>query len=726
MPFELRAFGNGVFRIRAQRDGAFSDTLLSRYGLIHEPEAKEIADTAVTDGKLRLAADGDTLTLTGGRRTVTLTASPADTGRRGYTLDVPLAPSERFYGLGDETRDCIQKRGHTADMWIRNVVSYGPIPFLVSSDGWAIFVNTTYRHRFDIGDTDPDRLRITVSDGPLDVYLFDCGSMKACIAAYTKLTGRPQVLPKFAYGFLYVCNMDTDIRSLLWDCRTFRKESIPCDTVGLEPSWMSKNYDYTVDKAWNPEKFLLPYWKPANISDSSTFFYPLREMGFHFSLWLCMDYDLLLKEERDVGHRVTMSTDPADFTDAEIIDEHLDDDVYMDKITKHDEDWFEHLKKFVDNGAAAFKLDGSNQVSAHPDRLWAGKYLDAEVHNLYPVLYARQMAEGFETYTGRRSMIYTAAMYAGTPGYAATWAGDTGGGPKSMTSLLNFSMTGHSNSTCDMMVTSVDGIHCGFLMPWAQYNDWAYWRYPWFLRPSLEEAIRFYSNLRSSLFPTLYAAAYEAWETGLPMARPLSLIYEDTDRYDNAMTLYFLGDSLLVGAFEMHFPLPDGLWIDFWTGDEYAGGGVIDYTPPEGRGGALFVKAGAIIGRMDPQPAIMDHIPASIYLDWYPREGMSGEFTLYEDDGETLAYRDGTTARTRITGVTKDGVATLTVSPRDPGGVADEYLSKKLVLRIHTPENLTAIDAATGSPLPASRSDGVVTVDLPFGFAGGCVRVQSK
>ncbi|MBO7403670.1 MAG: DUF5110 domain-containing protein, partial [Clostridia bacterium] len=395
-----------------------------------------------------------------------------------------------------------------------------------------------------------------------------------------------------------------------------------------------------------------------------------------------------------------------------------------DKITKHDEDWFEHLKKFVDNGAAAFKLDGSNQVSAHPDRLWAGRYLDAEVHNLYPVLYARQMAEGFEAYTGRRSMIYTAAMYAGTPGYAATWAGDTGGGPKSMTSLLNFSMTGHSNSTCDMMVTSVDGIHCGFLMPWAQYNDWAYWRYPWFLRPSLEEAIRFYANLRSSLFPTLYRAAYEAWETGLPMARPLSLVYEDTDRFDNAMTLYFLGDSLLVGAFEMHFPLPDGLWIDFWTEEDYDGGGMLDYTPPEGRGGALFVKAGAVIARMDPQPAIMDHIPETIYLDWYPREGTCGEFTLCEDDGETLAYRSGTTARTHIKGATEDGIGTLTVSPRDPGGVADEYLSKKLVLRIHSPANLTVTDASTGSSLPASRTDGVITVGLPFGFAGGSVRVQ--
>ena len=731
MSFELRAFGNGVFRIRARIDGVFSDTLLSRYGLIREPEAMGISDSAVTDGASRLTADGDTLTLSGGRRTLNFTVSlpngtadGAQNSRRGYLLDLPLEPSERFYGLGDETRDCIQKRGHTADMWIRNVVSYGPIPFLVSSGGWGIFVNTTFRHRFDIGDSDPDRLRVTVSDGPFDIYLFDCGSMKACIAAYTKLTGRPQVLPKFAYGFLYVLNMETDIRSMLWDCRSFRKEGIPCDTVGLEPSWMAQNYDYSTDKKWNPGKFPLPYWKPANVSDSSTFFYPLREMSFRFSLWLCMDYDLLLKEERDAGHRVSLSTDPADFTDAEIIDEHLDDDVYMDRITKHGEDWFEHLKKFVDNGAAAFKLDGSNQVSAHPDRLWAGKYLDAEVHNLYPVLYARQMAEGFEEYTGRRSMIYTAAMYAGTPGYAATWAGDTGGGPKSMTSLLNFSMTGHSNSTCDMMVTSVEGIHCGFLMPWAQYNDWAYWRYPWFLRPSLEEAIRFYSNLRSSLFPTLYAAAYAAWETGLPMARPLSLIYEDTDRYDDAMTLYFLGDSLLVGAFEMRFPLPDGKWIDFWNGNEYEGGGVLDYTPPEGRGGALLVKAGAILGRMDPQPAIMERIPETIYLDWYPREGTCGEFTLCEDDGESLAYRSGTTARTRVTGETKDGVSALKVFPRDPGGVAEEFLSKKLTLRIHTPDRLTVSDASAGSRLSADYSDGIVTVELPFGFGGGSVRAE--
>ena len=63
MSFELRAFGNGVFRIHGRIDGVFSDTLLSRYGLIREPEAMEISDSAVTDGASRLTADGGTLTL---------------------------------------------------------------------------------------------------------------------------------------------------------------------------------------------------------------------------------------------------------------------------------------------------------------------------------------------------------------------------------------------------------------------------------------------------------------------------------------------------------------------------------------------------------------------------------------------------------------------------------------------------------------------------------------
>ncbi|MEG0767751.1 MAG: hypothetical protein RR482_08540, partial [Clostridia bacterium] len=99
--------------------------------------------------------------------------------------------------------------------------------------------------------------------------------------------------------------------------------------------------------------------------------------------------------------------------EATIADTHFQTGMLMDQITKPDEPWFEHLKKFVDNGASAFKLDGSNQIIEHKDRLYAGQYLDEEVHNVYPVLYGKQMMQGFSDYTGRRALIYTCGIYAG-------------------------------------------------------------------------------------------------------------------------------------------------------------------------------------------------------------------------------------------------------------------------------------------------------------------------
>jgi alpha-glucosidase (family GH31 glycosyl hydrolase) len=70
--------------------------------------------------------------------------------------------------------------------------------------------------------------------------------------------------------------------------------------------------------------------------------------------------------------------------DAVIQDPHLVP-TYTDRITKTGVAWFDHLKRFVDDGASAFKLDGSNQVNFHPDRKWRNGMEDAEMHNLYPL-----------------------------------------------------------------------------------------------------------------------------------------------------------------------------------------------------------------------------------------------------------------------------------------------------------------------------------------------------
>ena len=623
----------GIFRMFA---GSEKTGMLSRYGIIQEGTDSCLCDgKQIVSGAYIFDAKDGRLTVSGGKRTLEVQAEVVG---KGFEIRIPLHAKDRLFGLGDSARGNVMRRGTTARMFIRNVVGYGPMPYLMSSEGWAIFVNCTYDHTFDMGESNPDELKITAKKGTLDFYIIMAASMKKLLDLYTSLTGKPMVLPKFAYGYTYVHNEQTDARSLLWDTRTMRDRDIACDTMGLEPSWMTVHYDYSTEKTWNKERFYLPHWRPANQSGSETFFYGLREMGMKLSLWLCEDYDLLWEEEGQV-----LKDERSDYTGAEIIDDTFEFSSFVDKVTKHGEPWFEHLKKFIDNGASAFKLDGANQVIAHPDRLWGGQFTDDEVHNIYPVVLAKQMKEGFQKYTDRRAFLNTAGAYAGTQQYAATWAGDTGGGPKTLLSIFNYAMCGHSNTSCDMDVNNPLALHYGFLMPWTQQNGWATWNYPWFLRAEKEEMIRFYSKLRSSLIPHIYSAAHIAARTGLPILRPLPLVYEDTDRFDEVQNMYMLGDNLLVGAFDMHFELPDGEWIDYFTGEVYSGH--VDYDLPEDRGGALFVKKGSVLVTMVPQKYILEK-EHDYRIDVYP--GGAAAYTLYEDDGYTFDYQEGKMATTEI------------------------------------------------------------------------------
>lgn len=644
--------------LRKTFDGAYHvsqvlapSSMLTRYGII----SAEDGDIENND---TIRQDDNSVVLDAKREVkVSVTRYSKD-----YVIRIPLSEKERLFGGGDSNRDKVMIRGSRLVLHIANVRSYGPMPIVLSSDGWALALNTTYSSVFDCGATDPDALVIRVLGGEVDFYLFKGETLKELLSKVTKITGRPILLPKYAYGFQFIMNQHANLHDLLETTRLFREKNIPCDSIGLEPDWMSKHYDFSIDKQWNTEKFPLIAWQPQNQSGQGTMFYPLRRMGMQLSLWLCEDYDLVYHEENNAPVE-----EKYDFPeDAEILDPHLVAAVWQDKITKRDERWFEHLKKFVDNGVNGFKLDGSNQVLAHPDRLWGGKYLDEEVHNVYPVLIVKDMQTGYKEYTDRRVLLNTAGAFIGTPKYAATWAGDTGGGPRTLVSVMNYAMCGHSNTSCDIDVHQAESTHYGFLMPWTQQNTWDYHYYPWYLGDEVFERVAFYSRLRSTLFPYVYSAAHTAYETGIPILRPLPLVYEDTDKFDDTKNAYMLGESLLVGAFDMHILLPEGKWVDYFTEDVYTGGKYIDYEVPEGLGGALFVRSGDIVVTMKQQKYILEKEHEYI-INLYP-DTVSSETAIYEDDGYTYDYQDGGYAKTAITssGII-DGRLVLTVGKREGG-----------------------------------------------------------
>ena len=125
----------------------------------------------------------------------------------------------------------------------------------------------------------------------------------------------------------------------------------------------------------------------------------------------------------------------------------------------------------------------------------------------------------------------------------------------------------------------------------------------------------------------------------MPVMRPMPLVYNDA-RWDAVKDEYMLGDALLVTAFADELKLPEGEWLDYWTEKRLVGPAVLPATFPENRGGCLLLKPGAIVPTWPVRPFVKNGFSAEIGVIANPSEKESS-FVLYEDEGNSLDYREG-------------------------------------------------------------------------------------
>ena len=154
--FEIRAVEKGIFRVRVSSDGEYAESLLSRYNILRESgeaEAKKDGDTVSFEG-VSLSVCDDGILMEGAAAPVKITYDGFEGkpyNNRGFTLNLSLTEDERLFGLGDESRKSIARRGSVARLDVRNVASYGPMPFIMSTCGWGMLLNCTYASTFDCG-----------------------------------------------------------------------------------------------------------------------------------------------------------------------------------------------------------------------------------------------------------------------------------------------------------------------------------------------------------------------------------------------------------------------------------------------------------------------------------------------------------------------------------------------------------------------------------------------
>ena len=126
--------------------------------------------------------------------------------------------------------------------------------------------------------------------------------------------------------------------------------------------------------------------------------------------------------------------------------------------------------------------------------------------------------------------------------------------------------------------------------------------------------------------------------------------------------------------------IPDGVWMDVWSGQTYTGPqtvsvGHTEYTSP------IFVKLGSFTVLAKNHQNLDTSDWSELALDVYPGAG-SFNYEFYEDDGTTEDYMDNICRRTTMSMVTEGKTTTMNVGAA-VGNYTTDFTVRTYVLRVH-------------------------------------------
>ncbi len=577
------------------------------------------------------------------------------------TINFNLTNEDHFYGTGERGTD-LDKRGQSFYSFNTQIGGYSSplstmninVPFFTDKKGYAIYIDNTYPGWFDFGDSDITKFSYKASGGEMSYYFIAAPTVPDQLEEYTWLTGRQPLPPKWAFGYIqskYGYRNESAAEAMV---DTMRQKQIPCDAIILDLYW----YNQMGDVSWDFVNWPSPFQMMSDFLNEGIKTIVITEPYIvQYSTNFQTAYSNGYFAFNQQGDPVLIPNFWYCGCNAGLID-------LTNPAAKNW--WWNKHPSFFGSQLAGIWTD-LGEPETHPSTMH--HYLGSrdKVHNIYDFLWSQLIYDGIsQIRPNQRVFNLTRSGFAGSQRYGVIpWSGDVakefGGLKVQLPMLLNMGMSGFGYHNSD-----IGGFCCGTTTPelyirWMQYGTFcpitrahgidSQPTEPWEHGELAEQISKYFISLRYKLLPYIYTMAYENYKTGMPLARPLFFYYPDDQSLDNYSDEYMWGSSILVapivneGQTSKNIYLPQGEWIDFYHDVVYQGGQSYNIQTPI-NDLPLFIKRGSIIP-MQPLMNYTDEFPLdTLTLEIYPSTQNPASYSLYEDDGKTLDYQNGSYAIT--------------------------------------------------------------------------------
>ena len=512
------------------------------------------------------------------------------------TISFKCEPDECFVGTGERFRK-MDLSGQTFQLknqdgqGVNNRRCYKNIPFYMSSRMYGCFYHTSDYCKLSLADHSTRSVQFMCDRATLDVFLIGGETPEEILRGYRMLTGFPAMPPLWSFG-IWMSRMTyfsaDEVNEI---CDRLRSEHYPCDVIHLDTGWFRT--DWLCEWKFNPERF----------PDPKGFIKRLAEKGFKVSLWqlpyVAKGAEQLEEAKKNKYIGPLLKEQASEGSNFSALDYAGTIDFTYDKATE----WYKNtlLKPLLDMGVKCIKTDFGENI--HMDAVYHDMTPE-RLNNIYALLYQKAAYEITKEVTSD-GIVWARAAWAGCQRYPLHWGGDSAsswdGLAGSLKGGLHFGLSGFAfwshdvpgfHSIPDFMNSPLDE---NVYVRWTQFGVFSsHMRYhgtckrePWHY-PRIAPIVKRWWKLRYKLLPYIVEQSEKACQSGYPMVRALLMHHPHDRQVWHIDDEYYFGSEFLVcpvmnayhtstdepknGVGTRDIYLPEGMWVNFFTGERLNGG----------------------------------------------------------------------------------------------------------------------------------------------------------